>query len=211
MADHYFLNLSLVSAAGKAHSLPVWCFIQTCAWNRKVRVPQEAEILWQVNTALAYGVRGIQYFTFWQPLEDGEWRGGMVHLDGRLNPQYAYVKAANACIRLSQDLLMRGCFEGVLVHLSSPAPVPKEDILPAFGPLCGLAGELPALVGCFSGNGEAGYYVVNNTVTTAGCVRLLFNRAVRGQVRENGNIRLFHGDSLKLRLAAGDGAYVQLS
>ena len=58
---------------------------------------------------------------------------------------------------------MRGCFEGVLVHLSSPAPVPKEDILPAFGPLCGLAGELPALVGCFSGNGEAGYYVVNNT------------------------------------------------
>ncbi len=84
------------------------------------------EILWQVNTALAYGMKGIQYFTFWQPLVDGVWRGGMIAPDGEKYPQYYYVQNANRQIQLCQHLLMNSHFVGLMVHLYLPAPIPQS-------------------------------------------------------------------------------------
>lgn len=210
MASHYFLNLSLVTKIARARSLPVWCFIQTCAWNNRVRVPNREEILWQVNTALAYGIKGIQYFTFWQPLADGTWSGGMVNPDGSLNPQYTYVKDVNTRIKLSEELFMHGHFEGVVVHGDSPAPIPPTDNLESYGPLVAVAGEIPVLIGCFSGNGNAGFYAVNNSVTQNGEVMLQFADTVSGIVRWNGTCRSFTSGFVTIKLEAGDAAYIQL-
>ena len=40
---------------------------------RPYRDPSEAELAWQVHHALAYGARGISYFTYWTPPSGGEW------------------------------------------------------------------------------------------------------------------------------------------
>ena len=210
MAAHYFVNLSLIREATLPFNMPFWCFIQTCAWNDHVRVPDREEILWQVNTSLAYGAKGIQYFTFWQPLTDGEWRGGMMDADGTILPQYAYVKEANQRIQLCEDLFMSSHSDGVMVHLESPAPIPQEDILPAHPPLESITGNVPALVGCFTRESLSGYYVVNNTLTQSGQICLHFQHTVCGELRTQGKKQPFSGDQLSFYLGAGDGAYVQL-
>ncbi len=66
MCTAAFLALWLAltgGAAAQEANIPFWTFVQTCSFNSGRRIPTEADILWQVNTALAYGAKGIQYFT----------------------------------------------------------------------------------------------------------------------------------------------------
>lgn len=210
MEDYYFLNLSLVTAASRKQGIPVWCFIQTCSWQPRVRVPNREEILWQVNTALAYGIRGIQYFTFWQPMTDGVWQGGMIAPDGTPNPQYTYVLEANAHMRQVQHLLTSGDFQGILYSGDSPAPIPPEDVLPFFGPLQGVSGSVAALVGCFARFNGWGLYVVNNTVTADGCVTLSFKQPVVGTFYPQGIAHTFSGSALSLSLQPGAACYIAI-
>jgi hypothetical protein len=47
------------------------------------RPPDEAEIFWEINVALAYGVKGIQYFTYWTPSDpDVELKNALITRDG---------------------------------------------------------------------------------------------------------------------------------
>lgn len=210
MADHYFLNLSMVSAAARKYNKPAWCFIQTCSWNPNVRVPSAVEILWQVNTALAYGMKGIQYFTFWQPLVDGVWRGGMIAADGEKYPQYNYVQNANRQIQLCQHLLMKSNFVGVMVRGASPAPIPNQDLLPSFGPLIEISGDIPVLAGCFKLQDRLGLYAVNNSLTQKGEMILQFRLPVKGELYQLTGVRSFAGDQLIVALEPGAAAYIKI-
>lgn len=206
MADHYFLNLSMICAAARQHGLPAWCFIQTCSWNPQVRVPEESEILWQVNTALAYGIRGIQYFTFWQPLADGTWQGGMISPTGEKLPQYDYVSHANRQIRLCQEALLRSDFQGLLVHGESPAPIPQEDILSDFAPVAQVEGDIPLLVGCYHHGDAKALYVVNNSVEKAGCAVITFREEVQGTLLHLDGSKTFQTRQLSIFLEPGAAA-----
>ncbi|MBS5661774.1 MAG: hypothetical protein KHW79_10920 [Clostridiales bacterium] len=210
MADHYFLNLSMVSAAARKYNKPAWCFIQTCSWNNNVRVPSDVEILWQVNTALAYGMKGIQYFTFWQPLVDGVWRGGMIAPDGEKYPQYYYVQNANRQIQLCQHLLMNSHFVGLMVHGTSPAPIPNQDLLSSFGPLIKISGNIPSLAGCFKLQDKLGLYVVNNSLTQKGEMILQFCTPVKGEIYQLTGVRSFMGEHLTIALEPGAAAYIKI-
>lgn len=211
IADHYFLNLSMVCATARRHKIPAWCFIQDCSWHPNVRVPTEAEILWQVNTALAYGIRGIQYFTFWQPMADGTWQGGMISPSGEKLPQYDYVCHANRQIQLCQNLLTRGEFQGLLVYGDSPAPIPSEDQLSAFSPVQQLGGDIPLLVGCYHQDDAAGLYIVNNHLEKSGCATIFFCEEACGQLFHLDGKEAFHTRQLTISLQPGAAAYVQLS
>lgn len=210
IADHYFLNLSMICATARRHQIPAWCFIQACSWNPNVRVPGEAEILWQVNTALAYGIRGIQYFTFWQPMADGTWQGGMISPSGEKLPQYDYVCHANRQIQLCQTLLNRGDFKGLLVYGDSPAPIPDEDLLTEFSPVEQLGGDIPLLLGCYQQDDSVGIYVVNNNLEKTGCVTIAFRKKVRGQLIHLDGNDTFHTQQLSFSLNPGAAAYLQL-
>jgi len=210
MADHYFLNLSMVCSAARRHGIPAWCFIQNCSWSPNVRVPGEAEILWQVNTALAYGIRGIQYFTFWQPMADGTWQGGMISPAGEKLPQYDYVSHANRQIQLCQHLLTCGTFQGLLVYGDSPAPIPAEDRLSGFAPVATLGGDIPLLVGCYQQEGSAGLYVVNNGIEKSGHAIISFREETQGQLFHLDGSETFHTQQLTFPLQSGAAAYVQL-
>lgn len=211
MEDHYFLNLSMICAAARRHNLPAWCFIQVCSWNSRVRVPGEAEILWQVNTALAYGIRGIQYFTFWQPLADGTWQGAMISPSGEVLPQYDYVCHANRQIKLCQHPMHGGEFQGLLVYGASPAPIPEEDILTEFAPVSAIHGDIPLLIGCYRNGDSSGMYVVNNGLQKSGTATITFCEDVFGQLYHLDGTNAFHGRDVSIALEPGAAAYLQLS
>src|SRR5690606_22752256 len=89
----YFANWAMVRATAERAGLPYWGFVLSCD-HFDYRPPTEDELRWQVNVSLAYGARGIQYFTYWTPRKDG-YREGLVTCDGQLSPMYFAVARIN--------------------------------------------------------------------------------------------------------------------
>jgi hypothetical protein len=93
---NYFHNWSIVRDAALYGDIPSWVYIQTLAYNNH-REPTAAELLWQINISLAYGAKGIQYFTYWTPeAARGEGFGpALITVDGKRTPRYDAAKQIN--------------------------------------------------------------------------------------------------------------------
>jgi hypothetical protein len=93
---NYFHNWSIVRGAALYGDIPSWVYIQTLAYNNH-REPTAAELLWQINISLAYGAKGIQYFTYWTPeAARGEGFGpALITVDGKRTPRYDAAKQIN--------------------------------------------------------------------------------------------------------------------
>jgi hypothetical protein len=68
----FFYNHAVIRNFAQRFGVPSWGFVQSMDFvgaGLEVRRPVEAEIFWQINVALAYGVKGIQYFTYWTPAD----------------------------------------------------------------------------------------------------------------------------------------------
>ncbi|NUS16841.1 MAG: hypothetical protein HOY69_36510 [Streptomyces sp.] len=94
----YYQNWAIVRAAGLKANLPTWTYIQSVQYAGH-RLPTAAELAWQVNTSLAYGAKGIQYFTYWTPDPS---RGanfttaqGLITVAGERTPLYDAAKQLN--------------------------------------------------------------------------------------------------------------------
>jgi hypothetical protein len=206
----YFQNMSAVRKTAQKNNIPFWVFIQDASWSSYVRLPKPAETFWQVNTALAYGAKGIQYFTFWCPYEPG-FTGGMVSRTGGKTPIYDAVQTMNKQIVAVDHILMKSVSKGIIVQNSSPIPVPSGDQLTSYKQLTSLSGSTPILAGVFDYDGKSAYYIVNNTINQDGSVTLNFNDSVSAEVYQNAKKSEKSGSQLSLNLLAGEGALVVLS
>ena len=141
----YFNDLKVVHATTQKAGVPFWNFILCagvkCEGKGYLRVPTKAEILWQANTTLAYGARGICWFCCWTPeiatmpgaLELPEvYFGGMINGDGSKNPMYDYLKEVNAFLQKNgRKLVGWNCDfvarykNGKLVNGDSPSATPE--------------------------------------------------------------------------------------
>ncbi|HZX08456.1 hypothetical protein [Kribbella sp.] len=93
---NYFHNWAIVRDAALHGDIPAWVYIQTLAYNNH-REPTAAELLWQVNISLAYGAKGIQYFTYWTPdPARGEGFGpALITVDGQRTSRYYAAQEIN--------------------------------------------------------------------------------------------------------------------
>jgi hypothetical protein len=62
----YFENWSIIRSEALRANIPSWVYIQSVQYAGH-RFPNQAELFWQSNISMAYGCKGIQYFTYWQP------------------------------------------------------------------------------------------------------------------------------------------------
>lgn len=95
----YFADWASVRQAGLTYGLPTWIYINTVQ-HLNYRSPTTAEMLWEINVSLAYGCKGIQYFTYWTPegargigFADGP--GALIGLDGKRTERYDGAKSIN--------------------------------------------------------------------------------------------------------------------
>lgn len=63
----YFLNLGLIRLAAIEAKRPFLNIIQANTIEKSWRLPTGNELRWLVFTTMAYGGRGISYFTYWGP------------------------------------------------------------------------------------------------------------------------------------------------
>ncbi len=97
----YFDNLTSIRKAALAPDppLPFWQIVQAIK-HGPYRALNEAEMRFQAMQTLAYGGKGLSYFTYWQPDDPSfKWSDGIVNLDGAPGPLYEPVKRVNRDVR----------------------------------------------------------------------------------------------------------------
>jgi len=91
----YFTGLERLRGRGLAHGLPYGVYLQSVALNGGPD-PSNGLMRWNAFTAAAYGVRQLNWFTYWTPIVDGgDWPAGIVSEDGTPGAKYDAIKALN--------------------------------------------------------------------------------------------------------------------
>jgi hypothetical protein len=126
--------------------VPFWAFALTIA-HPGYRRPSESDLRWQHYSNLAYGAKGLWYFTYWAPTGWPGWDPRAI-VDGREGAPtdlYEAVKALNHAVLGMGDLLLR--LRSVeVVHTRPPAG--QRAFEPGRWWIAGVQAE-DALVGFF--------------------------------------------------------------
>jgi hypothetical protein len=157
----YLENLEIIRRQAVSAKIPFWLFIQSEGIEGAYRSPSETELRLEVFTALAYGARGILYFTYWTP-EPG---GGETHFDGiitregKTRARYEWVKRLNEELRPTLDQMMdlrsRDVYQVGANPPKGTRPVPDDDVFEK------VEGG-PAIIGTFDGHGGKRFFWVVN-------------------------------------------------
>jgi hypothetical protein len=232
-SPEHFENMSIMRRVALAHGIPYWNFVQMGPGGRDVyarngewlgrldRVPlQEADVRWMVNTALSYGVQGIQYFCYWTPEDNAtpynpekpdEPRMHMITRDGHPTRNYYYVQRINRQVAAVAETLMNCVHRGLMLCGSAVnnTVIPHADLIEAHGSLNKVTAHGAGfLTGCFDHGEKSAYYVTNNTLTDDGAVTLHFAKPAGGAWIADAQAHEFTGTELTLQLKRGEGALV---
>lgn len=93
---NYFDTWVIIRDAALRSGLPSWAYVQSVGYNGH-RIPDASELAWQVNVSLAYGCKGIQYFTYWtpDPARGEGFTRALMTVDGKRTPLYGAARQLN--------------------------------------------------------------------------------------------------------------------
>lgn len=190
---YYAKSLSMMRKYANEYNIPFWVTVASHdhVTNKGDSIPIK-RTSWVVNSSLAYGAKGIQYYTYWNDgasntdintwSDQGDDRSqGLVTINGALTDNYYRIQKINNHIKLVDQVLINAEHKGIMQFGVKYLEVMPEDILYSFGALRNIKGD--AFVGCFTHNGNDVYYVVNNSVTTG-------VKTFKADFSENVNLRL---------------------
>lgn len=225
-SESWFENLKIFREASEEYGLPYWVFIQAGAqWNDAKKrfdsdgyFPSRGAFNWMIGTSLAYGAKGIQYFTLVQP----EWfayaesepydfqRNGMIGAFGNKNRWYYYAKDMNAQIAAVDEVLMNSVHKGVIAtsklaksHIGDSAYLLKGT---SWRELKDVDGDV--MIGCFNYNGKTALYVVNYDIEYAQYIHLDFQDNYKVRVVQDAETKRISAKGVDLTLSAGNAALI---
>jgi hypothetical protein len=207
----FYPNLSVVRKYALEAGLDFWQIVLSLAFH-ECRDPSEADLRWQVWMTLAYGGKGISYFTYWTVTPDN-FRNAIIDEFGYPTVHYPMVRRINKQIQNIGPVLMRlhslGVWHSPVAYRNVQ---PKEDYVPQY--VLGSS-DVALTVGEFVDEGNAAIIVVNRSLERSlGAVVTLkpefktcrevsrTTGAVSGKVELS---RTEAGANLHLSLAPGDG------
>lgn len=149
----YFLNLGLIRLAAQEAEKPFLNIIQANTIEKSWRLPNADELRWLVFTTLAYGGRGISYFTYWGP---PAYNG--LYQDGQPAPLLQPVVKLNQELARFGPALMQ--LESLGVYHTAPLPYGGEALRNPGSVQIASRGEF--VVGVFGTNGRASAFMIVN-------------------------------------------------
>lgn len=205
-------NAAGLGALARERGLPFWGIVQLVG-HGGLRAATPGLLRWQVAHWLAYGARGVGYFTYWTPPPDPRWnwQPAMVTWEGARTAHYDSVRALNARL-LPVGEALAGMQWLATEHAGS---VPAGGT--AFAPDSLLeAVEGRATLGVFADSAGAPHLLVVNADSAAARTVALLPAAGRRAWRrgEAGGWDALPADAngrVTLALAAGDFALLRLS
>lgn len=216
----YFRNFALVRRQALRSGLSYWGFILACE-HLDYRLPTDAELAWQVNVSLAYGCKGIQYFTYWTPDLPSVFRQALVTVDGQLTPLYhAARRINNDHLRPLGAQLLPLTSESV-THFGEREPLPDVEPFTGDDQVASVSGDAVVLGRFHDGSrGNRRWLLVTNrsfdapattTLTLRGAVREVFAFDTGQEAFTRVPLRgPRDGPVLTVRLAPGDARLYRL-
>lgn len=237
LAPTFYMNLEMAARSGLENGFTTAITLQSFGMdanynpetgkaNRIFAVPSYEDIRYQVYSSLAFGVKRIGYFTFWQHYNEGDaevFPTAMVVYDEaeedgyRKTSIYDAVKKVNNQIRMFDHVFLRFDWKGCRVVKKS------DDENMQFvkggyteGMLTDVSAKRDTLVGCFENpeDGREGYWVVNAHnpfFYEWNEVELQFDKATHIQYYRAGKectAALDENGAFRIRLGAGEGIFV---
>ena len=204
----YFENWAQVRAAALKHGRDSWIYIQSVGYANHA-IPTKADLLWQISISLAYGCKGIQYFTYWtpDPARGEAFTTGLITVDGKRTRLYRYTKDVNAnyLAPLGKQMLGLTSTAVQIAGLANPpaglAPFAADDLVSAvsgdpvvLGRFVDTDDRLHTLVANYSRHESAHVQLTLPTATESYAPRR--DRWVR---ERNGALSLDAGEAVLLR------------
>jgi hypothetical protein len=209
----WYENLTLIRDYGLRYNTPPWVVILSLP-HLGYRDPTAAEMRWQVYTALAYGMKGIMYYTYWSP-PGGEQSGEIAIVDSQGKPArlYPVVAQLNGEIQVLGKTLLGLTSTGV--YHTGPTPLGATRL--GTDEVLSTTTDRPLVIGLFRDPGGVQYALVANADHRAAVDAEFTLRpyvtavaevsAADGQPKP---LALKEG-KLALHLAAGDGKLLRLT
>ena len=210
----YWKNLEIIRKLSLKAKVPMIQIIVSLK-HMGYRECSEADLRWQVYTSLAYGSRGILYFTYWD-VPSLAWANApaLMTMDGKRDAKWFYVQKINHRIAKLGETLTQVTSTGV--YHTDPVP-PGGHKLARMGPVKKAEGG-PLTIGCFVDRNAQEYILVVNRSFSAQCVaRLSLNGKILSASeisRETGKPLApvsMSGKTLDIPLEPGDGRLYLLS
>ena len=177
------------------------------------RVLSEEEVGFQVHTSLAYGAKGIIYYSYGANGSDetGCW-GAAVTSEGIRTELYYAAKKVNEQISAVDDVLMTSLFRGVIHTGYVPYDYNNRANVNAYGVISKVNGAHNA-IGCFDYDVKAdqsfstnAYYIANTSVVDSELVKIYFNKSVNCYfISDSVRTDYDNVSSLILNIGAGNG------
>jgi hypothetical protein len=153
----FFTNLAVIRAHSVLTGKPFGQFIQSISYNGH-RTPSGPEKRWAALSTLAYGGRGVFYFTYWTPVGSPENFGdGIISSSGARTPQYDEVQSINASLDVIGRYLAAARSEKVFHN----GALPDGTAPRAPGDWVYVPSPAPMIVGLFSVGNDAYALLVN--------------------------------------------------
>jgi hypothetical protein len=154
---NYFAGLEVVRRASLKTGVP---FYQVCLANSHFHYvePSPASLRFQVFVSLAYGAKGVGWFTY-TGRDRGNYRSAAIDLAGRRTPTWDMLRDANMMAHRLAPVYTKWKSVGVFHYPAVPDGCVGIDQSRYFNK---LTGQGPFLVGEFEGaDGKAGVIIVN--------------------------------------------------
>lgn len=172
----YFENMEVIRRYALRHGVP-FNYIFLAVPHFGYRDPSKLDMRWQINTALAYGAKGLMYFTYMCP-DGGDGVFGPALLDVKANktPKYYIAKQINSELKTLGPTLMQLTSTGVYHTYPLPphtSPLPKGEIVESI-----RGGEF--VVGLFRAkNGDRYAMFVNRSFKNEAKAEIVFSQRVK--------------------------------
>lgn len=134
----FFENIETIRRISIESQIPFWNIV-LLTQHFNYRHLTEAELRFEAMQTLAFGGRGLVWFTYWMPAgvpEPQSWKHSMILADGSRDPHYEQVKQLNSVIKAIGDELgpceSTAVFhhgDGATIKISNPSMVPTEGKL----------------------------------------------------------------------------------
>jgi hypothetical protein len=139
----YCQNLELMRTAALAHDIPWWNYFNAIRFGGRTD-PTESKMRWQIWTSLAYGAKGVWYFTYWTGTYDGglaknpgsfAMTSALIDLQGRRTRRWEQAKRINAAVKNLGPTLMKLTSTAVIrvTRTDDPAEILKQTPLKTIG------------------------------------------------------------------------------
>lgn len=191
LQNRYLSDFEEASDICRRYNRQLWYFIQTLAFNKILREPNEQDIRWQIYCALSFGARMIQLFTYGSPGDENGSTGdeifelGLIGRHGEQTPRYEMVRHVLEELRKFDKVYLSYRHMGNMVYEDhSLSDQKKEEVeitfpgkvvttqrennylqlshpFESFDPVLKLSGDGPVMAGCFADGEKKAFTLVN--------------------------------------------------